>query len=314
MEINTALYIKLGEGGSWEKDSIYSGKIRIGWKNIPLKMLQNNEWNYIKDLHTQDQNYTNKGQATRDFNALQKIVCADKNTIFITFYSGKMYWCCAKKGSINEDSISKYMETEINWSSKSIDGKRTFEINHISGRLTKLRGGFKGTCCTIGNKLNEFDYLKQIINNIETKEYRDLFEAREALREALIPAIKNLMPKDFEILVDLIFRSFGWKRTSVLGESMKFFDIILEEPMKKTLHGVQIKSEAKYKTYEEYKKQYIENYQDDFSSFFFVVHTPDEKLGNYNEEMENINIFFIEKVADHAIDSGLISWIMDKAR
>ena len=162
--------------------------------------------------------------------------------------------------------------------------------------------------------MNEFNYLKQIINDIETNEYKNLLDAKETLKKSLIPAIKNLTPKDFEILVDLIFRNFGWKRTSVLGESMKFFDIILEEPLKKTLHGVQVKSRAKFSDFEKYRNEFLEYYQDEFTSFFFVVHTPDKKLENYFEGVENIYKFTIDEISDYAIDSGLINWIMEKAR
>jgi len=315
MKIENALYIKLGEGGCWEKDSIENGKIRIGWKNIPLDLIKNNEWDKIRKLHDDEHKDqpNKKGVATTDFNALQKIIRADDRTVFITFFSGKMYWCVAKNGSINEDSISKYVETEINWSDKSINAERMFTIDTISGRLAKYRG-YRATCCSVGNNLNEFEYLTKIISNIETSEYKNVFEAKEKLKASLVPAIKNLIPGDFEILVDLIFRNFGWKRVSVLGKTMKFFDIMLEEPLKKTLHGVQIKSKAGFADYEHYKNEFIENYQNDFGYFFFVVHTPDKKLKDYIEKTDNIYKFTIEEIADHAIDSGLTGWIMEKAR
>ena len=311
MKIKNALYIKLGEGGCWEKDSIENGKIRIGWKNVNIEYIKKENWEIIKEIH--DKEDRKSSVSVRDYNALKSIIDANDETVFITFFSNKMYWCIAKNGSINEDETSKYLETKIKWSDKSINDKRLFAIDNISGRLSKYRG-YRGTVCSIGNKLNEFIYLKQIINNIETNEYKNLFEAKKLLKTALIPAIKNLIPYDFEILVDLIFRNFGWKRISVLGETMKFFDIVLQEPLNNTLHGVQIKSKAKFSEYESYRKEFLENYQNGINSFFFVVHTPDKKLENYIEEDENIYKWTIEKTADFAIDSGLVNWIMDKAQ
>ena len=305
MEIKKALYIKLGEGGCWAKDSIETWKIRIGFESINIDLIKEEKWDKIKEtLDKNDKIF---------FNALKNIIDADSETVFITFFSNKMYWCVAKKGSINEDNISKYLETEIKWSDKSINKERLFGIDQISGRITKYKA-YPRRFLSIGNKLDELNYLKQIINNNETTQYKDLFAAKAKLKEALIPAIKNLIPDDFELLVDLLFRNFGWKRISVLGKTMKDFDIILEEPLKKVLHGVQIKSEATFSDYEKYKNIFIENYIDSFSSFFFVVHTPDKKLEEYNEEAENITLYKVEEIANHAIDSGLIDWIMEKAR
>ncbi|MDL2229975.1 hypothetical protein LJC14_06980 [Treponema sp. OttesenSCG-928-L16] len=309
-DIKNALYIKLGMGGCWESDSIMNGRIRIGWKSIPLNLIKNSHWDKIKEIIIDDFNDKKTG-STNDFNALRKIIDADSNTVFMTFYAGKMYWCTAKKGSINEDEISKFLVTEKPWSCENILANRVFEMNQISGRLTKYQM-FLGTCCSIGNKLNEFDYLKKIINGDESEEYKELVLAKETLKRALIPAIRNLIPKDFEILIDLIFRNFGWKRTSVLGEVMKFFDLVLEEPLTKKLHGVQIKSKANYKIYKEYKEKFDENYKSDFTSFFFVVHTSDKNLENITSE-DNIIILNAPDIADYAIDSGLITWVMNKS-
>ena len=50
--------------------------------------------------------------------------------------------------------------------------------------------------------------------------------------------------KDFETLVDLLFRQAGWRRLSVLGETMKYADLELEEPITMERYQVQIKSAA----------------------------------------------------------------------
>ena len=134
-------------------------------------------------------------------------------------------WFEPEKDVLEADDIS--VETSRPWSDRSLNG-RLFELNSISGRITKLQG-FMGTICSVGNILGEFDYLKTIINGNETKEYLELANAREQLKNALIPAIKNLTPYDFEILIDLIFREIGWKRTSAVGSQMK--DLILVMPM-----------------------------------------------------------------------------------
>ena len=87
MHITKAMYIKLGESGIWEKDSIENHKIRFGWKNIPAQLINDSNWEAIKKLI--DDNYLTRGKksgATNDFNALHNICHADEETVFITFY------------------------------------------------------------------------------------------------------------------------------------------------------------------------------------------------------------------------------------
>lgn len=314
MIINNAIYIKLGEGGKWEKDSIENGRIRIGWPNIPIELIGSNQWDIIyKIIKKEFDDRGKKMGAQNDFNALKHICEADETTVFITFYSGKMYWCVSEKGSINEDETSKFLNTQAGWSDKNIPQTRTFEIHQLSGRLTKYQL-FLGTACGVNNKLRERDCLIANINGCETEEYQKLYEARAAMKEAIIPAIKSLTPKDFEIAIDLIFRNSGWKRTSVLGETMKFFDLILEEPFTKKLHGVQIKSSSNFKRYKEYVDTFINEYQNEFETFFYAVHTPDKKLEDHTEENHKIKLLHVSEIADLAIDSGLISWIMEKSK
>lgn len=64
--------------------------------------------------------------------------------------------------------------------------------------------------------------------------------------------------KDFEILVDLIFRNAGWRRVSVVGESLKFVDMELEEPITGEQYQVQVKSDATIADFKEYAEQFTE--------------------------------------------------------
>jgi len=149
MEINKAIYIKLGESGCFEKDSIDSNKIRFRWKDIPIDLIKNNDWVKINKLIADDfQARGKKNGAKNDYNALKNICTADDKTVFITFYSGKMYWCTPKENTLYEDGKSKYIETKIAWSSENIQKTRTFELDKISGRLTKYQR-FMATTCSV---------------------------------------------------------------------------------------------------------------------------------------------------------------------
>ncbi len=316
MNISKAFFIKLGKSGKWEEDSINNNKIRIGWKIIPLELIEKQDWEKINTKIKEDFEVREKKTGwTNDFNALKSICTADSDTVFITFYGGKMWWTKIKCNSIKQDEISKYFETSIPWSDRSVDG-RLFELNSISGRITKLQG-FMGTICSVGNTLGEFDYLKNIINENETKEYLELAKAKDLLKDALIPAIRNLTPYDFEILIDLIFREIGWKRTSVVGAQMKDLDLVLEEPFSHKLHAVQIKSKSNLPQLEKYIKSFNSCYANDFESFFYFVHTPDVGIETFAKEYadeKKIRIIFVDKIADYVIDYGLINWVMEKTK
>lgn len=313
MNIKRAIYIKLGRNGIWEKDSIENSKIRFGWRNIPNDLIISDEWDKIKEIIDLEYISKSKSTSTNDFNALKKIIKSDDESIFITFYSGKMYWCKPKVNSLNTDSVSKYLETKEKWSCFDINGDRFFEINKISGRISKYQL-FKGTACTVGNKKHEYDYLCDIIEGKTSEEYQTLSDAKQKLHIALIPAIKNLVPKDFEILIDLIFRYSGYIRTSVLGEVMKFVDILLEEPFTHSLIGVQVKSESSFVTYANYKEEFLESYSGEIMTLFFAVHSPDKKLLEFKEENEKIKLMKVDEISGHAIDAGLINWILEKSR
>ena len=198
MNINKAYYIKLGTGNEWADESVKTGKIRFGWPKIQIDLLNSNNWIEVESLIIKDFDDRNKKTgAKNDFNALKNICCVDSNTAFITFYSHKMYWCFPKSNKIFKDDISKYIEAKDGWSDSDINKKRIFDINQISGRITKYQM-FLGTLCSVNNKLDEFNYLKSLIFDKEPIDRINILNAKTSLEKALIPAIKNLIPKDFE--------------------------------------------------------------------------------------------------------------------
>jgi len=316
IKFEKAYYIKLGEGGKWENDSIKSGKIRLGWVNVPIELIQSNNWDKIRQLVNDD--FSQRGKrngSTNDYNALKNICDSNESTVFVTFSNGKMYWTTAKSNSINEDSESKYLLTSIPWSDQDIEKFKTFEINQISGRITKYQL-YMGTCCKIGNAIGEFDYLKQIINKQESEDYIKLISSLDLLKDSLIKPIQTLIPKDFEILIDLIFRNNGWRRTSVLGEVMKFFDLVLEEPFTNKLFGVQIKSSCGLTDFKTYAEKFEGDYSNDFETLYFIVHSlrNKEKMIECAKQYEKTKLLTVEDIADLVINAGLVKWVMDKIK
>jgi menaquinone-dependent protoporphyrinogen IX oxidase len=95
---------------------------------------------------------------------------------------------------------------------------------------------------------------------------------------------------------------------------MKFFDIVLEEPFSRKLHGVQIKAACSLQTYEKYVDEFLKKYSEDFSTFFFAVHTPSSTLEKHIEKNEKVKILDIKELSGLVISSGLVDWVLDKTK
>ena len=59
-------------------------------------------------------------------------------------------------------------------------------------------------------------------------------------------------PGDFEIFVDLLFRSDGWSRIGTLGKTTKDIDIELISPITNERAIVQVKSQSNLGVYKDY--------------------------------------------------------------
>lgn len=305
-----AYYLKLGRGNKWAENSISNNLIRIGWANQRVGDISNGNWEIIKKQLLSETG--NQGVATRDLNALKNIV-SEENIVFITFYGSKMYWCRPLKGSISSDKISKYLKVDGKWHCTDITEKTVFYVNQISGKLSKYQG-FRATCCQVGNQFDELNHLKRLINNEKSDEYSDMIDHRTKLCQIVEKQIQQLHPKDFEILIDLIFRQAGWRRQSVLGETMEFFDLILEEVISNMVYGIQIKTKSSRKEFFKYVEEYNEKYFEEYDKFIYIVHSPDSNLEKYVNPYDNIELWDTQKLSNLVLEFGLMNWILKKIK
>jgi hypothetical protein len=93
----------------------------------------------------------------------------------------------------------------VGWRNENIDGRRLTK-SRLSGGLLAVQG-FRGTICSVNS-----GYVLHKINGTNSPHVENANKALLGLEEALLPIIGQLQWRDFELLVDLIFRNNGFNR------------------------------------------------------------------------------------------------------
>jgi hypothetical protein len=309
IDFKNAYYIKLGRGGGWEESSIQENKIRIGWKEWPLEEINRGEWEKLKKEYQRGRK--SKGASTTDLNALKIIVKSTSADVWVTFHKSQLWWCRLGENRVFEDNISKYRLVSNKWHNTDINNN-VILVNQIPGSIAKIQR-FAGTLC----KIKEIDTLRRLINNEPSEAYKNISVIKSNLEKIVEECLKQLHWKDFEILVDLIFRNAGWRRVSLLGEAMKYTDIELVEPITNDMYQVQVKSKATLKEFEEYARDFSVN---NYRKLYFVVHSPERSLAELANDKhkqysdKGIELILPERLGKMVVGYGLIDWLLKKIR
>jgi len=309
MEIKTSkvYYIKLGRGGKWEHESIKENQtLKFGYNKISHDLCLRGEWDEVReDLRKRKDN---EGAITRDINQVKIFYKADENVLWITFHANFMWWCFSKPEITSIDKNKKIRPVIDKWKCTDVNGNE-LRTDRLRGSLVSIQG-FRGTICSVKD-------AKYVINKINGKTPPHVEEAHKALRDLvdrLEKVIKYLNPKDFEILIDLIFRQAGWQRVSNLGGSQKTIDLDLISPITQKRYAIQVKSQADLATFENYKNQFRD--MQGYYQIYFAVHSPSQDLKNYSETEESetfkVELLLPHRIAELALKLGLANWVLDK--
>jgi hypothetical protein len=228
--------------------------------------------------------------------------------LWVTFWKGALHWCFADSGVTQLADGSKTRQASGGWKSEDANGQPLL-MSRLSGKLLAMQG-FKGTICSV----SEHKYLVNKINGIEPPQAKEASAAVLQLEKKIEAVICSLTWKDFELLIDFIFRQAGWQRVSVLGGSMKSIDLDLISPITDERFGVQVKAAANLADFEEYKTERLRDMQG-FRRFYFAVHSPAPSLSAATDaETEDVKLLLPANIARLAVQYGLASWVIDKAR
>lgn len=301
--IRNAHYIKLGAGGKWADSSLKDGLLRFGWRNIPVADIRDENWDSIRARLATE--HSNKGTVTADLARLKDIVRSTRADVWIAFHSSRMWWCRLADRRIHEDEISRYRRVHGSWSDKDANGHLLI-TNRLPGRIAQLQG-FRGTACAVSEK----EGLRRVLAAEDSQVYQGIVDAKGKLAIEIEAAVQRLHWKDFEILIDLVFRQVGWRRRSVLGKTMKYVDLELVEPMTEEAYQVQIKSRADVCDFEEYVAAFSNV---GFRGLYFVVHSPTPALAQTESPSDDVELMLPDRVAQLVIDHGLVGWLLDRVR
>lgn len=302
-----AYYIKLGTQGEYEVECLKNpGIARVGWVDIPPDMINGNpdqiDWDAIKLILNKI--YVNKGTATNQTNQLRTFCSTDSEALWITFYSDHLYWCFLNQTIETLDDNTKIRRTEHGWYHTDIHGTHLHN-SHLSGSLLSTKS-YRGTIC----KVKELSYLLKKINGETSPEEDRVEKAQTELIESLQAIIHRLHWKEFELLVDLIFRQTGWQRIGELGSNQKSIDLELLSPITNERIRVQVKSTADHADFQKFEQDALNH---SASLNIFVVHNPNTNLKNAAKD-SLVPTWFVEDIARLVVKFGLIDWLIAKAK
>jgi hypothetical protein len=299
-----AMYIKLGSQGKFERECLENQYIRLGYESNQHANCLTGDWPVVFEHWRQFRK--DDGSATRAVNEIKKFYTAPPDVVWYTFIYHKLYWC--KVSDVVEEIApggGRIRRTLPDWPWRSFSLRgRTLHTFDLDGRLTKT-ASFQGTICDCPH----IELLVRTLNEDPSPIAEAAKKALCDLIEAIESAIKKLNPKDFEHLMDLIFRGIGWQRKSVLGKTMKDVDLTLIcDYTTGSIAHVQVKSSLGTSE----ARQCIERLGEyEEARKIVACHTLNARAKEAFIESQ-IELWDGHIVAKLAVNSGLAEWIINK--
>ncbi len=222
-------YIKLGAGGSWEKECLDKGIVRFGFDSASARrfpLCRAKQWDQLKQSFITDKK--SKGTATRFTNETRIFFEDTGSTLWITFNGAQLQWgiLTADPPKPHPDGDGVYRTVKDGWRRTDVNGEPLTK-ERLSGALTKV-ANYQGTTCSLDADVA--DYVRRRINGQKTLQVERAVAAIKEMQASALDLMKLLGWRDFETLVDLVFTSSGWRRLGIVGGTEKTRDIDLMLP------------------------------------------------------------------------------------
>ena len=296
-------YIKLGEGGRWESGCLRDGIVRLGFNSSKPEFYSRamaGDWAGLTALWLSEGK--DRGTATRFTNETKQFFLDDGSTLWITFMGERLYWGLMDGGSpacrdVDGDGTRRTIVG--GWRCTDANGEELTK-DRLSGALTKL-ASYRGTSCAV----DAAAYVVRRINGHRSPEVERAMSTVAEMKASALDLMRLLGPKDFELLVDLVFSSSGWRRLGVVGKTQKTLDLDLLLPSTGERAFVQVKSDTKQSELDDYVALFEE--MENFDRMFFVHHS-----GIVACDHPSVTVVGPERVAELVVDAGLVGWLIRK--
>lgn len=301
-------YIKLGAEGASAPDCFAAGQLALGFPDIPHALCQAGDWEGVRARFIAAGKTAPK--ASDHTRELRDFYTLGADALWITFADGRLWWAfAAPEVTWNEalPRLPRVRRTLAPWRSTDL-ADRPLLLREFSTRLTSVRG-YRSTICEV----KAGDYLLRKINAQSEPLIEEAETVLTAVRDVAVRLIGELHEKDFELLVDLIFAASGWRRVSVLGETEKDIDLLVEQIATGERAFVQVKSTATPAVLDDYIERFRAYAGAD--RMVFACHSPSPALAKRcAEARDHVDLWFADTLARKAVRAGLFDWLIERVR
>jgi hypothetical protein len=304
-------YIKLGRGNLWWPLALKTNTIRLGFRQFDFQLASQGNWSAAKKAYEEVRLDLDAGKVTSAANQVRKFFERPDTTLWFTLADGFVWWCFAETAVENIFDGDVEKESKIGARvRKVIDGWRNTDLNgkplRQDGMTTKITKviSFQETICEPHGRAD----LLRIIRCQPSAVHVRATESLEKLNLHIGDILDQLQFDEFELLVELIFSSSGWRRISSLGGNQKFFDLALILPTTDERCLVQVKSQTTRPIFEEHVEQF-KSYSG-YSRMFFAYHTPIDPF--VNDDPERVSVWSRYEIARQVIRAGLVEWVLER--
>jgi hypothetical protein len=295
-------YIKLGDGGRWEQECLDKRIIRLGFGSSRVDrfhLCDAGRWEELAETFIAEGK--DRGTATRFTNETRLFFEDDGSTLWLTFVGEQLWWgfMDTARAKPHQDGKGVWRSIASGWRSKDLNGAALTK-ERLSGALAKL-AAYRGTSCRVDCE----GYAVRRINGQKIPEVERAIRVLEETKLAVIDLMKLLGDRDFEMLVDLVFSTSGWRRQGTVGKTQKTLDLDLVLPSTGERAFVQVKS----KTTSAELAEYVGKIADlgPYDRMFYVYHS-----GEAFTDDERVIVLTPVKLADLVLDAGLMTWLVRK--
>jgi hypothetical protein len=302
-------FIKLGRKSMWWPIARDTNTVRLGFRQFDFKSCLSGDWERARTLFAKTTSRSRPSDVTRAVNQVREFFELPETTLWITIEDGDVWWCFAESGVRNiyngddtaeEKHGARTREAIDRWRNTDVQGKR-LRLDGMTTKITKV-ASFQETIC---RPHGATDLLRRIRCE-ESKQYSRAARAYDELIVSVGDLLDQLHQKDFELLIELVFSSSGWKRISAVGGTQKTLDLALTLPTTGESCFVQVKSQTNRATFEKLVEE-LDNYSG-YSRMFFVYHTPSSQFDNSN--VDRVTVWSRYEVAKQVIGAGLVNWTL----